>query len=499
MHRKYSVTTLAMTAIAFLIGGLIIASCLDMTPYSTAQQTESQTSGAATRESASPPVAVGGKAGVLPNFADLVEQLTPGVANISTTKVMKSPFASRRGRPGDPFEQFLDRFFQGRPQEFRQQSLGTGFVIDKDGYILTNNHVVDSADEIIVTLAGDREYQAKVIGKDVKTDIALIKIEPDQELPVLPIGDSDELRIGEWILAIGNPFGLQHTVTAGIVSAKGRVIGAGPYDDFIQVDASINPGNSGGPLIDSKGQVIGVNTAIYSNTGQSAGIGFAIPINLAISVANQLKNQGRVTRGWLGVLIQHIDPDLAKSYGMKSANGALVSKVVPNSPASKAGIQAGDVILSYDGKEIRHHSDLPVLVATTPPGEKARLQVIREGKRRNVSVTIEELEDESGEATESLDSDSESGRLGLRLQTVPPELAQEYGIKAGVLIAGVEPGSLAEQKGMQGGDVILEINGKKVNDVETFIKGVRGIDSGKLIRLLVRRGENQYFVAMPKP
>lgn len=496
MTKRFTFTALMATALAFLLGGLIIASCLDFTPHSTAQPVP-------TAPAAAPQPQWQATARSLPDFTTLAKQLGPGVVNISTTKVIRSPFAMRRGpqmQPGDPFEEFFNRFFQGVPRrEFRQRSLGSGFIIDKEGYILTNNHVVDAADEIIVTTAEEEEYKAKIIGKDPKTDLALIKIDANGALTPLPMGDSDQLQIGEWILAIGNPFGLSHTVTAGIVSAKGRVIGAGPYDNFIQTDASINPGNSGGPLINMRGEVVGINTAIFSNTGQSAGIGFALPINLAKNIAKQLREKGKVTRGWLGVLIQRIDPDLQKSYGLKKSEGALVSNVVPNSPAAKAGIKQEDIITKFNGVPIQHHSDLPVQVASVPPGTKVKVVLLRDGKEKEVEVTIEEMKEE--ESAEQVDQggESEPSRLGLQLQDLTPELSRQMGVKGGIVIAGVESGSIAEEKGLQSGDIILRIGEKPVSNVRQFVQEVRSLKSGTIIRLHIRREGNEFFVGLPKP
>lgn len=506
MRRKFSFPALALTAIVFLLSGLLVAAQFDRTSYLSAEETTREKSLAgASPQTVQTPGAMPGTAQMLvPNFADIAEAVTPGIVNISTTKVVRSPFRGRedrRSRPSDPFEDFFDRFFQGRPQEFRQQSLGSGFVIDESGYILTNNHVIDSADEIIVTTANEREYRATVVGKDEKTDIALIKIDAEEDLLVLPRGNSDDLRIAEWVMAIGNPFGLQHTVTVGIVSAKGRVIGAGPYDDFIQVDASINPGNSGGPLIGVDGSVVGVNTAIYSNTGQSAGIGFAIPINIAMDIAHQLRATGTVTRGWLGVLIQRLDPDLARSYGVDRPRGALISKVVPGGPAEAAGLVSGDLILTYGDRNIDHHSELPVMVANTAPGEQVELQILRDGDEHTLTVTIKEMEKAvtAGRSRAPEEQAEEPGRLGLRLQELPGQLAAQLGIQEGVLVSGVEQGSIAEEKGIQHGDVVMQLNGQPVRAVEDFVSRVRAVEQGDVMRFLMRRDSNQYFVAISKP
>ncbi|NIW11368.1 MAG: Do family serine endopeptidase, partial [Gammaproteobacteria bacterium] len=328
-------------------------------------------------------------------FSQLAEKLKPAVVNISTTMVVKQQ-PSFRGRPSpfgeqDPFREFWEKFFGGEmPRERETRSLGSGFIINKEGYIVTNNHVVENAREIIVTLHNEKDYKAEVIGKDKKTDLALIKIEAEEDLPVAPLGDSDKLGVGEWVLAIGNPFGLAETVTAGIVSAKGRVIGAGPYDDFIQTDASINPGNSGGPLFNFWGEVVGINTAIIA-AGQ--GIGFAIPINMAKEILPQLKEKGRVTRGWLGVGIQGVTSQLAESFGLEEKKGALVSQVFKDGPAEKAGIKQGDIILEFDGKEIKDFGDLSRIVASTPVGKTVTIKVFRNGKVIPLQATVAEMEE----------------------------------------------------------------------------------------------------------
>ncbi|MBI4490206.1 MAG: Do family serine endopeptidase [Deltaproteobacteria bacterium] len=342
----------------------------------------------------SPNLAVGGPQG-LPHFVSLAKKLRPVVVNISATQVadaveiFPNPFGQE-----EPFGEFWERFFGDLPRgSLRQRSLGSGFIIGGDGSILTNHHVVENARKIVVKLADGREFEAKVIGKDPKTDIALIKIKGHGNVSVAPLGDSDRLQVGEWIVAIGNPFGLDNTVTAGIVSAKGRHIGAGPYDNFIQTDASINPGNSGGPLINTRGEVVGINTAIVSQTGGNIGIGFATPINLVKEVLPQLKAKGKVTRGWFGVAVQKVTPEIAESLGLDKARGALVAQVSKDAPAERAGIKMGDVIIEFDGKEIKDSNDLPIVVARTPVDRRVRVKVLREKKEMNLSVTIGELKE----------------------------------------------------------------------------------------------------------
>jgi serine protease Do len=328
------------------------------------------------------------------SFADLAEMVRPAVVNISavtTVVVPGHPFREFFGRDrGGPFEEFFRRFFGDMPdRELRQRSLGSGFIIDRNGHIITNNHVVERADEIIVKFADGREFKANVIGRDPKTDVALIKISSlFRSLPTLSVGDSDAMRVGDWVLAVGNPFGLEHTVTKGIISATGRVIGAGPYDNFLQTDAPINPGNSGGPLINLKGEVIGINSAIVA-AGQ--GIGFAIPINLARSIITQLKEKGKVVRGWIGVSIQTVTPEIVEFFELKEAKGILIGDVVRGGPADKAGIKRGDVIVSFDGKKIKNISDLPRVVADTPVGKDVDVIIVRGGNEIRKKVRVEEL------------------------------------------------------------------------------------------------------------
>ena len=391
---------------------------------------------------------------VLPSLADLVDQLKPVVVNISTTKVVRSPledfFKDFRRFFGDEFE----RFFPPTPQ-FRTRSLGSGFIVDKEGYILTNNHVIEGAEDIKIKLYNGRTFDAKVVGRDPKSDIALLKINPRGEsLPVAKLGDSDRLRVGDWVIAIGNPFGLEHTVTAGIVSAKGRVIGMGPFDDFIQTDASINPGNSGGPLFNLQGEVVGINTAIVAG-GQ--GIGFAIPINLAKNLLPQLK-KGKVTHGFLGVYIQDLTPELAKRFGLKEPKGALVSDIMPNSPAAKAGLKKGDVIIRFNDKEVSDSLTLRRLVASTPPRQRVKIEIIRRGKNYIIWVTLEEYEKRAMSIEQ----------WGFTVQKVPPDVSKAAGTNEGVMITEVIINSPADRAGLNAGDIIVEIEHEEVNDINDF-------------------------------
>ena len=344
-------------------------------------------------------------------------------------------------------------------------------------------------------LDNEHEYEATLIGRDPKTDIAVIKIEADKEkLTPAVLGDSESLRVGDWIIAIGNPFGLEHTVTSGIVSAKGRFIGQGSYDDFIQTDAAINPGNSGGPLVNLDGEVVGINSAIFSRSGGNIGIGFAIPINLAKELLPQLKEKGKVTRGWLGVYIQKVTPEIAESLGLADDKGALVADVMPDTPAEEAGIEVGDVIVEFDGQKVEDSTDLPTIVARTPIGKAVPVKVIRNDKVETVSVQVGELKDE-----EVAVAQGESQQFGLSVQTLTPEIAENLSIDAstkGVVVSGVEPGGAAEEAGIQRGDVILEINRKPVKNVADYNKALPKEDSDKSTLFLVRRGESTIFLAL---
>jgi len=426
---------------------------------------------------------------------DLVRKLKPSVVNISVVKVEKIQGGPIPGhdfgpfRESDPFKDFWERFFGNRiPKEYRQRGLGSGFVISKEGYILTNTHVVQGADEIQVVLFNTQEYPAKVIGTDAKTDIALIKIEPREELIPAALGDSELLEQGAPVLAIGNPFGLSETVTTGIVSATGRVIGAGPYDNFIQTDASINPGNSGGPLFNYSGEVVGINTAIVAS-GQ--GIGFAVPINTAKDILVQLKEKGQVTRGWLGVTIQNVTPELAKSFKLEERKGALVADVSDGGPAADAGIRRGDVIVEFDGRPVENSQVLPQMVAGLMPGTEVDVKVIREGQPKVFKVKLATLEEEIIAAAET----PQKKHLGVSIQIVTPELAKGLGMESaqGVAVTSVEPGSPAAAAGLRRGDVILEVDQKPVNTVEEFMESTSDISS-KPVLLLVWRQGSTFFV-----
>jgi len=428
-------------------------------------------------------------AATVPDFVVLAKDLKPAVVNISTSKTVRlrrPVLPGPRSPQQDFFDDFFDRFFQGQPQTPRKErSLGSGFVISADGYILTNDHVVDGADEIKVRLSDGRNFTATVKGLDPKLDLALLKIEAGDKLPVARLGDSGALKVGEWVMAIGNPFGLEQTVTVGIVSAKGRVIGAGPYDDFIQTDASINPGNSGGPLFNTAGEVVGINTAIVAS-GQ--GIGFATPINAAKSILTQLKETGHVSRGWLGVSVQLVTEDLAESFGLKEPKGALVAEVIADSPAEKAGIKRGDIILIFDGHEVDAINDLPRLVAATPAGKEVRLSVFRNGKTIEVTATVGKLQEER-EETETAGASSD--RLGLNVADVTPEVAQRYGLQAGkgALITGVDPAGPAAASNLHPGDLILEVNGRDTKSATAFRAEVEKTKPGEVLRLLIQRGD----------
>ena len=425
-----------------------------------------------------------------PDFTKIAEEVSPAVVNVFTTQVVRAPHAFM---PPDFFgDDFFKFFFGDIPwRKYKRRSLGSGFIISKDGFIVTNNHVVEGATEVKVVLKDGSEYKAKIYGTDPKTDIALLKIDPKgKDLPVVKFGDSDALKVGEWVLAIGNPFGLSYTVTAGIVSAKGRVIGEGPYDDFIQTDASINPGNSGGPLVNMKGEVVGINTAIIKN---AQGIGFAIPINLAKHVIEQLKEHRRVIRGWLGVYIQDVTPSLAKALKLPVNRGAIVTKVIPKSPAERAGLKPNDVIIRYDGKEVKNSHQLSILVSNTKPGTKVKLVVIRDGKEKTLKVRIGELKERGkhgGVVTGMLE------KFGLELKDVPPEVARQLGIEGGAYVVSVRRGSIAMEAGFRKGDVIVSINRHPIRSADDAIKFISEAKKGQYLTFLVYRGEGALYITV---
>ncbi|MCB2146121.1 MAG: DegQ family serine endoprotease [Deltaproteobacteria bacterium] len=433
------------------------------------------------------------------SFSELAEAARPGVVNIRTVKTIKggSPvfrhfFGNPHGGNRSPFDEFFGPFQgDGQQRDFKQRSLGSGFIIDDSGFIVTNNHVIEDADQIKVILADDKEFDAELVGRDPKTDLALIRIEGAKNLKPLELGDSEKLKVGTWVVAIGSPFGLEQTVTAGIVSAKGRIIGSGPYDDFIQTDASINPGNSGGPLLNMDGEVVGINTAIIAS-GQ--GIGFAIPVNLAKGIIDQLKDKGEVTRGWLGVGIQDLTPELADYYGLKAEKGVLVTQVFEGDPADKAGIKVNDVILSVDGQNVTTGRELSAMIANTPVGHQTKIDLIRDGKKKALTVTLAKRDDD--EKTVAAQS-RESDELGIEVTDLDSDIARRFGIdgkESGVLVTDVKDESLARDADVRPGDIIKEINRTVVKDRKDFIQLMKKNEDSKIIQLLVKRRDAGYLV-----
>lgn len=482
-------------ALVGLLAGVVTTVRLDLSQNARAVESyrEGQTPPATLPQAPVQPAAF---FGALPTFSDLSQKVSPAVVNISTSKTVKRTAPNLRRMPRDPFfDDFFDHFFQMPGTERPQKSLGSGFIINSEGYIITNNHVIEGADEIQVQVSGKQKYEAKVVGSDPKTDIAVIKITAGN-FPAVTLGDSDKLRVGDWVMAVGNPFGLDHTVTAGIVSAKGRVIGAGPYDDFIQTDASINPGNSGGPLFNLQGEVVGVNTAIVA-AGQ--GIGFAIPINMAKDLIPQLISKGKVTRAWLGVGIQDITPELAKSFNLPDEKGALVSNVFSNSPAEKGGMKSGDVIRSFQGREIRESHDLPIVVAREAVGKTVVMTALRDGKEVTLQVVLGEME--KGETVADGTASRSSGELGITCRDLKPGEVAEMGLPQGhhgVAIVNVEAGSRAEAAGVQAGDVLLSVNNAKINSVADLIAAAGKVKKGEIVRLYLKREDATVFLAFTK-
>lgn len=453
----------------------------------------------------------------LPSFAPVLEKLGRSVVNISIEGKEPGRAFPRKGPgqqggpgfgdPNQPFQSPFDFFFQFPPDGDRGRtfnSLGSGFVIHPDGYIVTNQHVIDRATKIVVTFRDDRRtYEAKLIGSDPKTDIALLKVDAPEKLTPAALGNSDQLSPGDWVIAIGNPFRLGHTATVGIVSAKSRrVPGGKPYDNFIQTDASINPGNSGGPLFNARGEVIGINTAIFSPgrvgaTGFNIGIGFATPINLVKSILPQLKSKGKVTRGWLGVLIQPVSEDVASALKLTDARGALVADVMPNSPAARAGFQRRDVILQFNNQTVNDSIELPLMVAETEVGKTVKVEIVRGGKKMTLDAKIDELNDEEVETPDN--NEAEETQLGLTVQDLTPEIARGLGIEddvKGVVVTAVEPDSPAAQAELKRGDVIVEVGDKPVTSTREFRAATKDLQKAKPLLLLVRRGDNTIFLTL---
>lgn len=432
----------------------------------------------------------------LPDFTELVAKEGPAVVNISTTQLVTNEAATPEipNLPkGDPLYDFLRRFAppKAAPREFEEHSLGSGFIISSDGYILTNAHVVDDADEVTVRLTDKREFKAKVIGSDKRTDVALIKIRATG-LPKVNLGSPEQLKVGEWVVAIGSPFGFDNSVTAGIVSAKGRALPQENYVPFIQTDVAINPGNSGGPLFNMKGEVVGINSQIYSRSGGFMGLSFAIPIDVALDVSNQLRASGRVSRGWLGVVIQEVTTDLAESFGLEKPAGALIAGVEKGSPADKAGLEPSDVVLKFDGKPVSSSVELPRLVGAVKPGQQATLQIWRKGATKEIGIVVGEAP--ADKVAQPAKAGKSSNQLGLVLDDLSEEQKSSAKIAHGVVVEGVQ--GAAARVGIRPGDVITAINNLDVKSVEQFNQTLSAYKAGQNVALLVRRGDASLFVPL---
>ena len=433
----------------------------------------------------------------LPDFTELVEKQGAAVVNISTTQSARAnPLAPQipNLQEDDPFYEFFRRFTpQPGPREFQTQSLGSGFIISADGYIMTNAHVVDAADEVTVKLSDKREFKAKVIGADRRTDMALLKIEASG-LPAVKFGDPNKLKVGEWVVAIGSPFGFENTVTAGIVSAKGRSLPQENFVPFIQTDVAVNPGNSGGPLFNMKGEVVGINSQIYSRTGGFMGLSFAIPIDVASDIAQQLRTTGKVTRGRIGVVIQPVTKELAESFGLPRLQGALVNSVEKGGPAEKAGIEPGDVILRFDGKAVNSSEDLPRIVGGTKPGTKTAVQVWRNKAARDMHVTVAELQDDRARQSRRGGKPPAVAptQFGLTLSELPDARRSELKLEGGVVVENAQ--AAAARAGIRRGDIILSVNNQIVNSVDQFIQVMNQFEKGNIVALRVRRGGNSLYV-----
>src|SRR5262245_42706026 len=496
--RRQTIASFFTVAMAALLLGAFVAREAQTPPLALARPADPVQ--AAAPKSASGPV-------TLDTLKDVARQKTLGVVNINTSKTVSR---SRR----DPFRDFfgddmMERFFgpqdpgrPGTPRRETQQSLGSGFVVDKEGYTLTNRHVVDGADQISVTLSNGKRYDAKLVGKDARTDVALLKVDTREPLTVLELGDSDQVEVGEWVMAIGNPFGLGgNSVTVGVVSFKGRDLTLGVRGtsvDMIQTDAAINPGNSGGPLLNTNGQVVGINTMIITNGGpaQSAGVGFSVPINVAKDILPQLRDKGKVVRGWLGVQIQPITEELAKTYKLKEARGAAVSQLTPGAPAEKAGLKAEDVIVAADGRPIKDNGDLSRYIASKPPGATVKLDLIRDGAEKTIAVTLGTFPDEPAEGESEA---ARKGRLGMSLRDLTPSLAERLELPRatkGVLVWEVEPGEAAENAGLSRGDVIVSVNGKAVSSRDEFESAVEEARKDGAARLRVQSSQGFRIVVL---
>lgn len=441
---------------------------------------------------------------VLPDFTPLVEGNTPAVVNISTTQVVRHPAAGpdtkmpQAPEGNAPFNDFLRRYFGEEelpPEFFDNRSLGSGFLVSSDGFILTCAHVVENATEILVRLTDRREFTAKVIGADRRSDVALLKIDATA-LPQVRIGDPEKVRVGEWVLAIGSPFGFESSATVGIVSAKGRSLPRENYVPFIQTDVAINPGNSGGPLFNMKGEVIGINSQIYSRTGGFMGLSFAVPIDIAMQVSKQLKSSGHVKRGWIGVSIQDVTRELAESFGMQRPYGALIADILPEGPAAKSALRVGDIVVEYDGHRIKLSADLPPLVGQTEPGTRTKLGIIRSGQPQSVSVTIAELPEETAEIRPAPASGSERpGVLGMQLKDLTSVQRKQLGVSQGVLVERVAAGP-AHKAGVRPGDVILQVQGRPIRSAAELQGLAPQLTHSKPVPVLVRRGAAALFLAL---
>ena len=482
LNKRLGIGVLATALAVCFLGGLVIAKEMNRTP--------------AAGEVAAPAMPV--VQAVPDSFAELASKLGPSVVNIKVAKsVAEASWRMPEGFEDGPFGDFYRRFFRDMPRQrrghFRQHGNGSGVIIDAEGHILTNHHVVEHAQEVTVTLTDGREYEARVVGRDPKTDLAVLQVDVTEALPVATLGSSDTLRVGDWVMAIGNPFGLSHTVTAGIVSGKGRIIGAGPYDDFIQTDASINPGNSGGPLFNMRGEVVGINTAMVPH---GRGIGFAIPVDTAKPLIPQMVATGGVTRGYLGVSIQSITPDLAEALKLDGTQGALVGEVMPDSPAARAGLQTGDVITAFDGKPVATSQDLPGIVAETPVDQDVSVTVQRQGESLDLPVTVGKMHAETAQATDR--PESGRGDLGLYLRDRQADSRgdDDPAVANGVLVTRVQPGSPAAASGIRGGDVILQVDQKPVDSIAVVKQLLAETDEESPLVLLVKRGEGSFYIVL---